>query len=153
MKINDTLPRSQTQPLNHGMLQGLALVHILFTICTAPLSKLIQGFKYITHHLYADDIQIYTRISPKNVSSHLRTLQDCIFAIQKWTMYNKFKLSPDMTGFFFQPLNVLNWPLSPIDLRSSLVSPSNNVKNLGVFRFLSDLFDDKSTNHLQKYSV
>ena len=32
----------------------------------APLSKLIQGFRHILHHLYADDTHIYNRLTPEN---------------------------------------------------------------------------------------
>ena len=65
------------QTLNHGVPQGLVLVPILYTMYTAPLNELIQGFKYIIHHLYPDDTQNYTSLSPENVATRLRTLQDC----------------------------------------------------------------------------
>ena len=79
--------------------QGSVLGLILFTMYAAPFRKLTRGFKYITHHLSADDKQIYTSISPENAATDLRTLQDCISAVQKWMPDNKLKLNPDKTKF------------------------------------------------------
>ena len=52
------------QPLDSGVPQCSVLGPILFTVYTAPLSKLIQGLTAISHHLYADNTQIYSSLTP-----------------------------------------------------------------------------------------
>ena len=71
----------------------------LFTMYTAPLSKFIQGFRSISHHLYADDTQIYTSVTPDNASRRLQMLQECISSIQGWMVQNKLRLNPGKTEF------------------------------------------------------
>ena len=97
-KIKDTL--SNAQPLDFGVPQGLVLGHILFTKYTAPLGKLIQGFTSISHHLYADEPQIYTSPTSGNASTHLQMLQECISSIQGWIAENKLRFNTEKNKNF-----------------------------------------------------
>ena len=58
VKTDDTL--SNAQHLDIGVPQGTVLGPILFTMYTASLSKLTQGFTFISDHRYVGDTQIYT---------------------------------------------------------------------------------------------
>ena len=60
VKIDESLSKSTR--LECGVPQGLVLGPILFSLYTAPLSKIIGTFSTVKHLLYADDTQIYISI-------------------------------------------------------------------------------------------
>ena len=57
---------SSSKELNCGVPQGSVLGPLLFTMYSAPLSAVISGLSGIKLHLYADNTQIYVRITAKN---------------------------------------------------------------------------------------
>ena len=81
------------------MPQGSVLGPLLFIMYTSPLSKLISSYPNIRHHLYADDTQVYIKLTPVNASTVIPELQSCLTAIQKWMAGYKLKLNPDKTEF------------------------------------------------------
>ena len=126
--------------LDFGVPHGSVLGPILFTLCTTPLSKLIKSFPNICHHLYADDTQIYTSITPKSAANNLHMLQNCVASIQEWMTSNKLKLNPDKTEFVIIGPPHKREELSqffPLDLLGSCLTPHHSAKNLG-FTFDSD---------------
>ena len=54
---------SECVPLWCGEPQGSVLGTILFTMCTAPINRILQRHG-ISYHTYADDIQIYLSFNP-----------------------------------------------------------------------------------------
>ena len=44
-------------------------MYIIIIIYTSPLSKLISSYPKIYHHLYADDTEVYIKLTPDNASS------------------------------------------------------------------------------------
>ena len=76
VKTNDTL--SAAQALQFGVPQFSVLGPVLFTMYTAPLSRLITGFSSISHHLYADETQVYASLKPGNSASCLFVLRSCV---------------------------------------------------------------------------
>jgi hypothetical protein len=133
IKIQDTL--SAERKLLYGVPQGSVLGPILFTMYTAPLSKIIASFTSLTHHLYADDTQIYLSLLPSTFSSAIQELQECLISVQSWMAENKLKLNPDKTEFIVLGSDRHRSNLAhhfPIELLGSNFSSCNKVKNLGV---------------------
>ena len=133
VKIHDTL--SSERQLLYGVPQGSVLGPVLFTLYTAPLSKIISAFSSLSHHLYADDTQIYLDLTPNTITSSIEQLQKCLSAVQSWMAENKLKLNPDKTEFIVLGTEKQQTKLAdhfPIDIMGNKFSPCSKVKNLGV---------------------
>ena len=61
VKIKDIL--STEADLQYGVPQGSVLGPLLYTLCIAPLGKLIMKFN-LSYNLYADDSQLYLSVEP-----------------------------------------------------------------------------------------
>ena len=70
--------RSKSTSLECGVLQGSVLGPILFSLYTAPMSKVIGTFSTVIHLLYADNAQIYISIMPSNASNSIKDIQNCL---------------------------------------------------------------------------
>ena len=49
--------------------------------------------------LYADDTQVYVKVTPVNASTVIPELQSCLISIQTWMAGYKINLNPDKTDF------------------------------------------------------
>ena len=67
----------------------MTLVHVAFKTCTP--SPVVYGV-YLSHHLYADDSQVYISLSQSNAHEFVSTLNDCLTDILFWMESNKLKL-------------------------------------------------------------
>ena len=133
VKIQDTLSSERNLP--YGVPQGSVLGPVLFTLYTTPLSKIISAFSSLSHHLYADDTQIYVSLKPQTCISLIKQLQDCLLAVQSWMATNKLKLNPDKTEFIVLGTETNRSRLSnffPVDILGNTCTPTSKVKNLGV---------------------
>lgn len=133
VKIGNTFSNSHV--LNFGVPQGSVLGPMLFTMYTSPISKIINNYASIYHHLYADDTQIYMGLNNHNIVQSLDTLNQCLCNINKWMMENKLKLNPDKTEFLLTGTRIRRTNLSshfPTDLLGNSLTPSDKVRNLGV---------------------
>ena len=120
--------------LPDGVPKGSVLGHSFFTLYATPLSSVISKFN-VTHHLYADDTQIYLELDSRDFDSSITELINCLEAVQAWMGIDKLKLNPDKTEFIVIGGDHIRSSLKssfPVSLLGNSMEPAESVKNLGV---------------------
>ena len=110
VKIGSILTDAKT--LLFGVPQCSVLGSILFSLCTTPLSKVIQNHPGIGFHFQADDMQLYVHVTHKHVAHSFDKLKSCLDEKLQCEKLNK--------SF-------------PVNILCALLSPVGAVKNLGVW--------------------
>ena len=116
------------------MPQGSVLGFVLFSLYTTSLSQIITNHN-LSHHLYADETQVYISLSQSNAQVYASTLNECLTDILFWMESSKLTLNPNKTDLIIIGINqhrnmVINH--FPVKLLGSNTFPSNTVRNLGV---------------------
>ena len=105
----------------------------MFTLYTTPLSSLISS-QSLSHHLYADDTQLFISFQPVKFHDNIRRLQHVLQSIADWMTSNLLSLNPSKTEFLLIGLRqqLAKIPEPSLTLSdSTIVSPASSARNLG----------------------
>ena len=136
---------SDTLQLMYGLPQGSVLGPIPFSMYTLPTADIIRKYG-LNYHCYADDTQIYLLVEPKQseVNDAIQQIESCLDKLRQWMTHNFLKLNEGKTEFIVvgskQKRSKVN--ITQIRLGDTMVTPSDNVRNLGVI-FDENLSMDK----------
>ena len=139
------------QYIHFGVPQGSVLGPFLFCLYTTSMSQIINTHD-VSHHMYADDTQVYIELSQSDTHKSLSSLSDCLTDISLWMKASKLKLNSDKTEFIIIGTKQQRHKLSnhfPVKLLDNDISPSDNVRNLGVI-FDSDFSFHKHISNICK---
>ena len=68
--------------------QGFVLGPVLFILYIQPLSDVISHHS-VSHHMFADDTELYKSDSPSETFTLSRTIEACILDVKVWVVQNK----------------------------------------------------------------
>ena len=114
--------------------QGSVLGPFLFCLYTTSISQMINTHN-VSHHMYADDTQVYIELSQSDTHKSISSLSDCLTDISLWMKSSKLKLNYNKTEFIIIGTKQQGHELSnhfPVKLLDNDISPSDSVRNLGV---------------------
>ena len=116
---------------------------------TTSISQVITNHD-ASHHMYADDTQVYIELSQSDTHKSISSLSDCLTDISLWMKSSKLKLNSDKTEFIIIGTKQQRHKLSnhfPVKLLENDITPSDSVRNLGVI-FDSDFSFHKHVSNI-----
>ena len=137
--VNINGSTSERRVLQFGVLQGLVLGPLLYSLYTSPLSDIASEHE-LSFHVYADDMQLYVTFETSSLNDMKLwkcRLEACVREIDTWVLLNKLKLNKDKTELrVISSLHRARPPLSHIHVCDERVLASPRAGNIGV------LFDE-----------
>ena len=94
VKVRNSLSNSVTN--NCGVPQGSVIGPMLYTMYSAPISKVIEAHG-LSSMLYADDTQIYLTFRPQDQQEAIMKLNNCLTDIVSWAQKNMLKINAQKT--------------------------------------------------------
>jgi hypothetical protein len=127
---------SRTANLIFGVPQGSILGPLLFILYTSNIAKIALCCG-ISIHIYADDTQLYIKLSTTNIDNSKTRLIACFHQIQSWCASMRLKLNTNKTELiWFDRRSRSHLDLKTLSLQldeTCSIQPSNVVSDLGVF--------------------
>ena len=134
-----------------GVPQGSILGPILFNLYTTPLSTL-KANTSLSHHLYADDTQLFTSFVSKYFPFVINQLQSSVSTISSWMTANLLTLNTSKTEFMLiglpQQLSKIHSPSLSLPPAQPIL-PCSSSRNLG---FIFDPFSLSCSQQISKLS-
>jgi len=119
---------SDLVPLLRGVAQGSVLGPLLFALFINDLPTLIQ---FCSHHMYADDVQLYLSCDPENISDGIKRVNEDLKRVFNWAHDNGLSLNPlKSQAIILNQRTTVNIP--PIVLNGTVIPFSSKVTNLGL---------------------
>ena len=117
-----------------------------------PQGSVLGPFHDVSHHMYADDTQVYIELTQSDTHKSISSLSDCLTDISLWMKSSKLKLNSGKTEFIIIGTKQQRHNLSahfPVKLLDHDITPSDSVRNLGVI-FDSDFSFHKHVSEICK---
>ena len=117
-----------------GVPLGSVLRPIPFTMYIKPLSAIIDSHS-ITHHSFADGLELQMSAPPDRISELLHSMQSCISDVKAWETANMLKLNDNKTELMLvtsrRTKQLHSLPTS-ITIGNAEIPLKKSVKNLGI---------------------
>ena len=125
-------PLSSFLSLSLGVAQGSSISPLLFNCYINDLHKSVH---HCSHHLCADDFQIYFSFPPSELQIAVTKIQEDLDRIRDWAILNKLELNTKKTqAIVIGAKSLLNsiHTFPTLILNDQPLSFSSSVKNLGI---------------------
>ena len=149
VKINDDV--SEATVISRGVPQGSVLGPLLFLIYVNEIPEIM---KYCSHHMYADDLQLYTTGPIEQINKLVSEVNHDLSRIGTWSSLNGLCLNPQKSqsilirsDFHNKTLNNANLPHVMLD--NCPVKWCKEVRNLGLI-FNTTLHWNSHITHISR---
>eukprot|EP00057_Strongylocentrotus_purpuratus_P003147 XP_003726023.1 PREDICTED: RNA-directed DNA polymerase from mobile element jockey-like [Strongylocentrotus purpuratus] len=125
---------SSSEVIRWGVPQGSVIGPLLF-ICYTTLLQSIAEHHNVECMMYADDLQLYTAMTPATRHESKERLELCITEIRNWMKDNKLVINDGKTEMLHLTSSRKrgsHQELSPLTVGDTSISSSTTVRDLGV---------------------